>query len=181
MHYEGGRHATRSRYMVVLFLACLLSAPALLLSQGASALFEQGLLKESAEGNLDEAIAIFSRIADDKTADPAIRAKAQLHMGICYEKLGGTRRHAYLQRLMHLPRADRRGDPGETEARRPGRSAEEQASRPVFRKITIPGKIPNGAQLSPTAPDSRSRPARIFGLSTFTEKWRPISPVKQCG
>jgi hypothetical protein len=80
---------TPSRCVVAMFLACLLSAP-VLLSQGASALFEQGLIKENAEGTLNEAIAIFSRIAGDTTADAAIRAKAQLHVGICYEKLGNA-------------------------------------------------------------------------------------------
>ena len=92
--------STRSRYMVVLFLACLLSAPVLLQSQSATALFEQALLKENAEGSLNEAIAIFSRIADDKTADPAIRARAQLHVGICYEKLGDAQARGAYERLI---------------------------------------------------------------------------------
>src|SRR5512139_2908342 len=90
--------STRCRYAIVLFLACLLCAPALLQSQSASAVFEQALLKENAEGSLKEAIAIFSRIAGDKTADPAIRARAQLHVGICHEKLGDAQaRGAYEQ------------------------------------------------------------------------------------
>src|SRR5512139_1563414 len=91
---------TRSRSMVVLLLACLLCAPVLLQSQSASALFEQALLKENAEGSLKEAIAIFSRIADDRTADPAIRARAQLHVGICYEKLGDAQARAAYERLI---------------------------------------------------------------------------------
>jgi len=96
---------TRSRYMVVLLLACLLSAPAPLLSQSASARFEQGLLKENAEGTLDEAIVIFKGIADDKAADPAVRAKAQLHVGICYEKLGNAQaRGAYERVIADFPK-----------------------------------------------------------------------------
>ena len=90
----------RSRYIVVLFLTCLLSAPVLLLSQSASALFEQGLLKENAEGSLNEAIAVFSQIAEDKTVDPAIRARAQLHVGICYEKLGRREARAAYEKLI---------------------------------------------------------------------------------
>jgi Tol biopolymer transport system component len=86
--------------MVVLLLACLLSAPAPLLSQNASARFEQGLLKENAEGTLNEAIVIFRAIAEDKTADPVIRARAQLHIGICYEKLGDVQARGAYERLI---------------------------------------------------------------------------------
>jgi Tol biopolymer transport system component len=71
-----------------------------LLSQSASALFEQGLIKENAEGTLNEAIAIFGRIAGDTTADAAIRAKAQLHVGICYEKLGDAQARGAYERLI---------------------------------------------------------------------------------
>src|SRR5512137_834919 len=92
--------STRFRSMVVLLLACLLCAPVLLLSQSASALFEQALLKENAEGSLKEASALFSRIADNKTADPAIRARAQLHVGICYEKLGDAQARSAYERLI---------------------------------------------------------------------------------
>ena len=92
--------STQSRCMVVLLLACLLSGPALLLSQSASALFEQGLIKENAEGALNEAIAIFGGIAEDTTADAAIRAKAQLHVGICYEKLGDAQARSAYERLI---------------------------------------------------------------------------------
>ncbi len=91
---------TRFRCAAVMLLACLLSAPVLLQSQSAAALFEQGLLKENAEGTLNEAIAIFSRIAGDKTAEPAIRARAQLHVGICYEKLGDAQARGAYERLI---------------------------------------------------------------------------------
>jgi Tol biopolymer transport system component len=90
---------TRYRCLVAMFVACLLSAP-VLLSQGASALFEQGLIKENAEGTLNEAIAIFGRIAGDTTADPAVRAKAQLHVGICYEKLGDAQARGAYERVI---------------------------------------------------------------------------------
>ncbi|MBP1779362.1 MAG: translocation protein TolB, partial [candidate division NC10 bacterium] len=44
--------------------------------------------------------AIFSRIAGDTTADAAIRAKAQLHVGICYEKLGDAQARGAYERLI---------------------------------------------------------------------------------
>jgi Tol biopolymer transport system component len=97
----------RFRCTIVLFVACLLAAPAPLLSQSASARFEQGLLKENAEGTLNEAIVIFRAIAEDKTADPAIRAKAQLHIGICFEKLGDAQARGAYERLIA-------GFPGQT-------------------------------------------------------------------
>jgi Tol biopolymer transport system component len=50
-------------------------------------LFQKALAKERAEGNLEEAIALYQKvIAESK--DESLSAKAQLRIGICYEKLG---------------------------------------------------------------------------------------------
>ena len=149
--------STRSRYLVVLFLACLLSAPVPLLSQGASARFEQGLLKENAEGTLDVAIVIFRGIAEDKAAEPAIRARAQLHVGICYEKRGDAQaRGAYERLIASFPEQT-----AEVTLARQRLSALAQTTAagvvstpvPVFHKLKIQTPITFGGQLSP---DGRS-------------------------
>ena len=57
-------------------------------SQIPSQLFQQALLKENGEGDLKSAVAIYKNIVGDETADRSLRANAQLHIGICYEKLG---------------------------------------------------------------------------------------------
>jgi Tol biopolymer transport system component len=141
---------TRSRFMVVPLLACLLGAPVLLLSQSASALFEQGLFKENAEGNLDEAIVIFSRIAEDKAVDPAVRARAQLHVGICYEKLGRREARAAYQKVIDgYPQQHQEVALARERMGRLVAASKEDTSRPTFRKIHFPNKILSDAQLSP--------------------------------
>ena len=57
-------------------------------AQKGETLFQQGMMKEEGEGNLTEAIAIYTKLAKDIQADRKLRAKAQLQVGICYEKLG---------------------------------------------------------------------------------------------
>jgi len=50
-------------------------------------LFQKALAKERAEGNLEEAIALYQKVVQEAT-DESLAAKAQLRIGICYEKLG---------------------------------------------------------------------------------------------
>ena len=57
--------------------------------QSAQDLFQKALTKERAEGNLEEAITLYEKIAEE-SADEALAARAQLRIGICYEKLGRT-------------------------------------------------------------------------------------------
>ncbi|UCD64463.1 MAG: PD40 domain-containing protein [Candidatus Zixiibacteriota bacterium] len=70
--------------ITAMILAASLSA------QTAEELYQDGLLKESGEGNLQEAISIYQQIVADESADDAVKAKAQLHIGLCYEKMGKT-------------------------------------------------------------------------------------------
>jgi Tol biopolymer transport system component len=55
--------------------------------QSAQDIFQKALAKERAEGNLEEAIVLYQKIAEE-SEDEALAAKAQLRIGICYEKLG---------------------------------------------------------------------------------------------
>ena len=57
-------------------------------AQSGHDLFQQALVKERAEGNLQEAIDLYDRIARDFPGDHALAAKALVQMGQCYEKLG---------------------------------------------------------------------------------------------
>jgi tetratricopeptide (TPR) repeat protein len=50
--------------------------------------FQKGLIKEEGEGALLEAIAIYNVVAEDGFAERSLQAKALLHVGLCYEKLG---------------------------------------------------------------------------------------------
>ena len=50
-------------------------------------LFQKALAKERAEGNLEEAIALYQQVIKE-AKDESLSAKAQLRIGICFEKLG---------------------------------------------------------------------------------------------
>jgi len=50
-------------------------------------LFQKALAKERAEGNLEEAIALYQKVVEE-SKNESLAAKAQLRIGICYEKLG---------------------------------------------------------------------------------------------
>jgi Tol biopolymer transport system component len=56
--------------------------------QTAGALFEKALFLEEARGELQEAIDLYLQIVDRFSDDRETAAKAQLHIGLCYEKLG---------------------------------------------------------------------------------------------
>ncbi len=70
--------------VVVIVLIVFVFQPA---SAQDRAAFEKALLLEEAQGQLKEAISAYQEIIDEP-ADPALAAQAQLHVGICYEKLG---------------------------------------------------------------------------------------------
>jgi len=68
--------------IVLLFLSFASSAP-----QNGYDLFQKALAKERGEGNLKEAISLYQKVVDE-ASDKSLAAKAQLRIGICYEKLG---------------------------------------------------------------------------------------------
>ncbi len=141
---------TRFRIIIVAFMVCLVGTSAFLLSQTAAALFEQGLLKENAEGDLDGAIAIFSRIAGDRSADPSIQAKAQLHIGMCYEKLGlREARAAYQKVIDNYPQQHQEVALAKERMDRLVAASKGDAGKPAFTKIHLPNRIMWDAQLSP--------------------------------
>lgn len=73
---------------LILILFILFFPTLSIFAQTQSQLFQQALLKENGEGDLKGAVAIYEKIVQDKTADRAIQAKAQLHIGMCWEKMG---------------------------------------------------------------------------------------------
>jgi len=56
--------------------------------QSAGVLLQSGLYKEEVNGDLEAAIEIYERVLKDFPKDRLVAAKAQLHIGLCYEKLG---------------------------------------------------------------------------------------------
>lgn len=89
-------------FLVVLILLAVIAkstAP-----QTSYDLFQKALVKEKAEGNLEEAIVLFQKVVD-KRDDESLAAQAQLHIGMCYEKLGLTKaQEAYQKVIDRYPR-----------------------------------------------------------------------------
>ncbi len=56
--------------------------------ESARELFEKAIYLEETKGELEEAIAIFERVVKDYPGEQAVAANAQLHIGLCFEKLG---------------------------------------------------------------------------------------------
>jgi Tol biopolymer transport system component len=56
--------------------------------QTAEELFEKALYMEEAQGDLQKAIGLYEQILKQFPENRKIAAKAQLHIGLCYEKLG---------------------------------------------------------------------------------------------
>ena len=54
----------------------------------AGQLFEKALYHEESEGDLEKAIDLFEKIVKQFSQHREVAAKALLHIGLCYEKLG---------------------------------------------------------------------------------------------
>ncbi len=78
----------------ILFVFFVLAFNFLLISndvssqQTAGELFEKALYMEEAKGDLQEAIDLYQNILKQFPENREVSAKAQLHIGLCYEKLG---------------------------------------------------------------------------------------------
>ena len=57
-------------------------------AQEAGKLYEKALFQEESDGNLQKAITLYEKIVKEYGNETEIAAKAQLHIGFCYEKLG---------------------------------------------------------------------------------------------
>ncbi len=76
---------------IVLVAFTLLLQQEALPQQSAEQLYEAALLKKNADGDLEGAIEIFRQILARFPEERNVAAKAQLQVGICYEKLGQKR------------------------------------------------------------------------------------------
>jgi len=72
--------------------------------QTASQLYEKALYLEEARGELQGALDIYRQITENQDAAQSLKAKALLHMGLCYEKLGSEKaRQAYRDVINRYP------------------------------------------------------------------------------
>jgi len=84
----GNIRALKKLIILAILLFIFIGIPGNVYSQMSSDIYQLALQKEIGEGNLEEAIQLYSQVVSDADAERKIRANAQLHVGICYEKLG---------------------------------------------------------------------------------------------
>jgi Tol biopolymer transport system component len=68
--------------------------------QSAGVLLQSGLHKEHVQGDLEAAIEVYQRVLKDFPKDRPAAAKALLHIGLCYEKMGKQEAQKAYQRLL---------------------------------------------------------------------------------
>jgi len=86
--------------LMLSMVGLILSNPEIFPQQTADQLFEKALYLEEAKGELQGAIDLYSKIVENKNADQSFQAKALLHIGLCYEKLGMKEATKAYQRLV---------------------------------------------------------------------------------
>jgi len=69
-------------------IAIVLTGMQVAIAQSGSDLFQQAVMKERAEGNLEDAIAIYERVVEEHSSDRKLVATALVQMGRNYERLG---------------------------------------------------------------------------------------------
>jgi len=68
--------------------------------QSAEQLYQAAIYKEEVQGELDQAIKIFEKIASEYPGSRSVVAKALLRSGLCYEKLGRQEAQKAYQRIL---------------------------------------------------------------------------------
>ncbi len=74
--------------MVLLILLILLGTPGLAQTQSGYDLYQKALIKERATGDVAKALRLYQRIVREFGSDRPLAAKAQLRLGLLYERLG---------------------------------------------------------------------------------------------
>lgn len=85
---------------LVVSLGLLVPGRAAVSQQMAGELFEKAIYVEEGQGDLQKAIGLFQDIVKRFPAEREIAANAQLHIGLCYEKLGLTEAQKAFQKVV---------------------------------------------------------------------------------
>ena len=84
----------------IVFALMLVVASSAYAKQSAGVLFQSGLYQEQVKGDLDAAIKVYERIIINFPRNRPVAAKALLHIGLCYEKLGKQEAQKAYRRLI---------------------------------------------------------------------------------
>src|SRR5262245_47303946 len=72
----------------VITISMLALAVGAVVAQSGSDLFQQALVKERTEGNMEAAIVLYQTIVQKHASDGALAARALVRLGGCHDKLG---------------------------------------------------------------------------------------------
>ncbi|UCC84479.1 MAG: PD40 domain-containing protein [Gemmatimonadota bacterium] len=138
-------------YMIVAatFALVLAGAAGAHAQQTAEELYQAGLYQEEVQGNLESAIDVYRQILEDFSDNRTVGAKALLHIGLCYEKLGlREAQQAYQGVISDYPEAAQEVAVARQRLASLTRALAEFEREPRFRKIRIASNPDNGV-LSP--------------------------------
>ena len=74
--------------VILLFVGGSLLFSSLVQQESANELFEKAIYLEETKGDLEKAIEVYKRVVKEFPDERVTAARAQLHIGLCYEKLG---------------------------------------------------------------------------------------------
>ena len=135
--------------IITAFFALVFFGGQCALAQSGYNLFQKGLVQERVKGDLDEAIKFYERIVVKFPENRPMVAKALLHIGLCYEKMGKQEAQKAYQRVIEeYPRQKQEVAIAKERIAKLSKALEEVAHKPTFRKINIASKPQNGV-LSP--------------------------------
>lgn len=132
--------------LVTLVVAAISTAYA---QQTAEEIYQAALYQEEVQGNLEGALDVYQRILADFGDNRSVAARAQLHIGLCYEKLGLTEaQQAYRRVIADYPEHAEEVAVARERLNSLERELAELNRQPTFRKIEIAAEPQNGV-LSP--------------------------------
>jgi Tol biopolymer transport system component len=133
--------------------------------------FEKALYYEDVQGDLQKAIELYEQVLKQFPGNREIAAKAQLHIGLCFEKLGKTEAiKAYEQVLANY--ADQAGEVAAARERLSAIKRKEESGR--YRTKIFEGELavwvqdisPDGTKLALSPFDDKGRNIAVYDLST---------------
>jgi len=135
----------RSLILILTVVGFFLSSPVIFPQQTADQLYEKALYLEEAKGDMQQAIDLYQDIIKQYSGNRQIVAKALLHAGFCYEKLGSKDAQQLYRRLIN-DYSENKNEVSVARARLTSleRTLADLKQKPNFRKIEIACEPQNG-------------------------------------
>ncbi len=103
--------------------------------------YQKALRAERTEGDLEKAVSLYKKVAEEAT-DKSLAAKAQLRIGMCYEKMGlKEAQEAYRKVIQDYPDQQQEVDLARERLAALTETEIQISAAPRFRSIRIPGNL----------------------------------------